>query len=166
VFDFLCVHPFRDGNGRMSRLLTLLALYQHGDEVGRYISLERLMEDTREDYYDVLQRSSAGWHEGRHDLFPWLNYFLTIVRGAYREFEERVGQVKSPRGGKTALVGAAIGGVPRPVHPRRSGTCLPRGQPRHDPPRPGDLQTVGRVACLGRGPGARWRKEGNTSKRG
>jgi len=88
--DFLCIHPFRDGNGRVSRLLTLLALYQHGYEVGRYISLERLVEETRDDYYDVLQRSSTGWHDGRHDLFPWLNYLLTIVRGAYREFEERI----------------------------------------------------------------------------
>jgi len=88
VLDFLCIHPFRDGNGRISRLLTLLALYQHDFEVGRYISLERLVEESRTDYYEVLQLSSQGWHEGRHDLLPWLNYFLTILKRAYREWEK------------------------------------------------------------------------------
>src|SRR5579864_5923663 len=88
VLDFLCIHPFRDGNGRVSRLLTLLALYHHGYEVGRYISLERLIEDSKEDYYAVLQASSTGWHDGKHDLLPWLNYFLAIVRRAYMHFEE------------------------------------------------------------------------------
>jgi Fic family protein len=87
VFDFLCIHPFRDGNGRISRLLTLLALYQHGFEVGRYVSLERLIEESRGEYYDVLHRSSAGWHEGRHDLLPWLNFFLATLKRAYRELE-------------------------------------------------------------------------------
>lgn len=86
VFDFLCIHPFRDGNGRISRLLTLLALYQHGFEVGRYISLERLVEESRVDYYEVLRRSSQGWHQGRHDLIPWLGYFLTVLKRAYREW--------------------------------------------------------------------------------
>jgi Fic family protein len=166
VFDFLCIHPFRDGNGRVSRLLTLLALYQHGYDVGRYISLERLIEDTRDDYYDVLQRSSAGWHEGRHDLLPWLNYFLTIVRGAYREFEERVGQVKTPRGAKTALVEAAIEAFPSQFtlgDLERACPGVSRDMIRRVLR---DLQKARRVACLGRGPGALWRKEGNTSKRG
>jgi fido (protein-threonine AMPylation protein) len=76
VLDF--PHPFRDGNGRVSRLLTLLALYQHGYEVGRYISLERLTEESKEDYYKALQRSSQRWHEGKPDLTPWLNFFLAI----------------------------------------------------------------------------------------
>ncbi len=166
VFDFLCVHPFRDGNGRVARLLALLALYHYGYDVGRYVSLERLVEDTREDYYDVLQRSSAGWHEGRHDLFPWLNYFLTIVRGAYREFEERVVQVKSPRGAKTALVGAAIEAFPGQFtlgDLERACPGVSRDMIRRVLR---DLQKAGRVSCLGRGPGAAWRKEGNTSKRG
>ena len=70
VLDFLCIHPFRDGNGRVSRLLTLLALYQHGYEVGRYISLERLVEQSKEDYYENLNRSSQRWHEGKHAFTP------------------------------------------------------------------------------------------------
>jgi Fic family protein len=88
IFDFLCIHPFRDGNGRVSRLLTLLVLNQHGYEVGRYISLERLIEESRADYYEVLRLSSQGWHEGRHDLFPWLNYFLSVLKRAYRELDK------------------------------------------------------------------------------
>jgi Fic family protein len=88
VFDFLCIHPFRDGNGRISRLLTLLALLQHGYEVGRYVSLERLVEESRDRYYETLRLSSEGWHQGRHDLLPWLNYFLTVLKRAYRELEK------------------------------------------------------------------------------
>jgi len=95
ILDFLCIHPFRDGNGRVSRLVTLLALYQHGYEVGRYIGLERLVEESKADYYEVLRRSSEGWHEGSHDIFPWLNYFLSILKRAYRELEERAGQVET-----------------------------------------------------------------------
>ena len=112
VLDFLCIHPFRDGNGRVSRLLTLLALYQHGYEVGRYISLERLVEESKEDYYEVLNRSSKHWHEGRHELTPWMNLLLAVIRRGYAEFEKRAGQVKVPRGAKTALVENAINSFP------------------------------------------------------
>jgi Fic family protein len=112
VLDFLCVHPFRDGNGRVSRLLTLLALYTHGYEVGRYVSLERLVEESKESYYEALARSSEGWHEGRHDLAPWWAYFLTIVRSAYGEFERRIGQLATRRGAKTEAVEAAIAQLP------------------------------------------------------
>lgn len=166
VFDFLCVHPFRDGNGRVSRLLTLLALYQHGYEVGRFISLERIVEESREEYYEALYRSSQGWHEGQHDLMPWLNYFLGILRRAYREFEDRAGQIKTPRGAKTALVEAAIEAFPDdftladveracPGVSRDMVRLILRGMQKKD-----------RVVCLGRGPGATWRKKGNTSKKG
>lgn len=103
VFDFLAVHPFRDGNGRMARLLTLLALYQAGYEVGRFISLERLISDSRETYYEVLAASGRGWHDGTHDITPWLNYFLGIVTGAYNDFESRVGVVAG-RGSKRAAI--------------------------------------------------------------
>lgn len=91
VLDFLCIHPFRDGNGRVARLLALLSLYHFDYTVGRYISLERLVEETKQDYYDTLARSSEGWHEGRHDLTPWLNYYLAIVRRAYLELAGRTG---------------------------------------------------------------------------
>jgi len=79
VFDFLCIHPFLDGNGRMSRLLTLLLLYKAGYGVGRFISLEKIVEQTREGYYDALLQSSQGWHEGKHSLVPWWEYLLGVV---------------------------------------------------------------------------------------
>lgn len=88
VLDFLCIHPFRDGNGRLSRLLTVLALHQHGYAVGRHISIERLVEESKEDYYDTLYRSSQGWHEGRHDWKPFASYYLGIIHRANKLLEE------------------------------------------------------------------------------
>ena len=90
ILDFLCIHPFNDGNGRMSRLLTLLLLYRSGYFVGKYISLERLIADSKETYYDALQDSSTGWHEGKNDYLPFVRYILGIVIAAYREFTSRV----------------------------------------------------------------------------
>jgi len=104
VLDFLVIHPFSDGNGRMSRLLTLLLLYQSGYEVGRFISIEKLINDTKETYYDALGASTTGWHEGTHDLQPWLSYFLGIIKRAYDLFEERVGALTAGKGAKAEAV--------------------------------------------------------------
>ncbi len=104
VFDFLAIHPFRDGNGRVARLLTLLALYQDGYSVGRYVSLERLVIETRGSYYDSLQAAGHGWHEGQHDIWSWLEYLLGVIVAAYGEFERRVGGVSGGRGAKTAAI--------------------------------------------------------------
>ena len=90
ILDFLCIHPFNDGNGRMSRLLTLLLLYRSGYFVGKYISIERLIADSKGTYYEVLQESSIGWHEGHNDYLPFVRYMLGIVAAAYREFASRV----------------------------------------------------------------------------
>jgi Fic family protein len=90
VLDFLCVHPFNDGNGRMSRLLTLLLSYRAGYIVGKYISLEMLIENTKDTYYEALRDSSAGWHDNTSDYAPFVRYYLGIMEKAYREFEERV----------------------------------------------------------------------------
>ena len=100
VLDFLCIHPFPDGNGRLARLLTLLLLYQSDYVVGRYISLERIFEESKESYYETLEASSQGWHEGKHDVRPWLNYFWGSLLRAYKEFEERVGTLEHGRGAK------------------------------------------------------------------
>ncbi|MDR3089893.1 MAG: Fic family protein [Desulfobulbaceae bacterium] len=102
--DFLCIHPFRDGNGRVSRLLWLLQSYQLGYEVGRYISLERLVEQNKARYYETLEQSSEGWHEGKHNPWLYINYVLSIEKAAYRDFVERVGAIKAPRGEKRELV--------------------------------------------------------------
>jgi Fic family protein len=112
--DFLCIHPFRDGNGRTSRLLLLLQSYHAGMEVGRYISLERLIEENKQQYYEVLQRSSEGWHQGKHDPWPFINHILFILKAAYAEFEKRVGQTADPRGAKTYLIVTAIDQLPEP----------------------------------------------------
>lgn len=93
ILDFLCIHPFSDGNGRMSRLLTLLLLYRSDYIVGRYISLEQLVNKTKNEYYDALQESSAGWHEGANDYMPFVKYILGIIVAAYRDFENRVSWV-------------------------------------------------------------------------
>ncbi len=90
ILDFLCIHPFNDGNGRMSRLLTLLLLYRADFIVGKYISLEQMIEQSKETYYQVLQTSSIGWHEGENDYAPFVRYMLGIIVAAYREFESRV----------------------------------------------------------------------------
>lgn len=108
ILDFLCIHPFSDGNGRMSRLLTLILLYQFNYQVGHYISLERIFEDSKESYYETLEASSKDWHLEKHDVKPWLNYFWGALLRAYREFEERVGVITTSRGSKTELILSAI----------------------------------------------------------
>lgn len=112
VFDFECIHPFKDGNGRIGRLLTLFLLYQIGYEVGRFISIERIIEESKEAYYDALYKSSQRWHEGEHDLIPWWNYFLSTIIAAYKEFEQRVGKISTTKGAKKEMVFSAIEKLP------------------------------------------------------
>ncbi len=156
--DFLCIHPFRDGNGRVSRLILLLLSYHVGFEVGRYISLERLIEVNKERYYETLKLSSQGWHEGRHDPWPYINFLLYTLLDACREFERRVGQTASPRGTKTELVLGAID--------RRVG-AFQAADLQHDCPGVGlDLirrilkqrRVSGQLECLSRGRNSLWRK--------
>lgn len=90
ILDFLCIHPFNDGNGRMSRLLTLLLLYRSGYIVGKYISIEKVIEQSKETYYETLQQSSTGWHENDNDYAPFVRYLLGTIIAAYREFSSRV----------------------------------------------------------------------------
>ena len=101
VLDFLCIHPFSDGNGRMSRLLTLLLLYRSGFIVGKYISIEMLIEKSKEQYYETLRASSQGWHENENSSLPFVSYMLGVLVKAYNEFEQRVGHLafkKMPKG--------------------------------------------------------------------
>lgn len=103
VLDFLVIHPFRDGNGRMSRLITLWLLYLSGHDVGRFVSVEKVIEASKDTYYEALAGSTVGWHEGEHDLVPWAGYFLGVLVATYDEFELRT-EVASGRGSKRALV--------------------------------------------------------------
>ena len=95
IHDFLCIHPFNDGNGRMSRLLTALLLYQNGFYVGRYISLEAKIAKNKELYYDALRRSQNGWHEGEEDPVPFIKYLLGTILAAYRDFDDRFALVET-----------------------------------------------------------------------
>lgn len=160
VLDFLCIHPFSDGNGRMARLLTLLLLYKADYEVGRFISLERIVERTKESYYDTLHQSSQSWHQGQHSLLPWWEYFLgVVVLSAYRDFEQRVGLVTSVKGAKTAMVLDAINNIVGDFSIKdlqeqcpSVGIDLIRRILRQE-------RNAGQIECLGRGPDARWRKK-------
>ncbi len=104
IFDFLCIHPFNDGNGRMSRLLTLLLLYQHDYIVGKYISLENLIEENKQSYYETLQESSDGWNTGHNNYLPFLRYLLGIILKAYREFESRVEHIVTIKMSKSGRI--------------------------------------------------------------
>jgi Fic family protein len=158
VLDFLCIHPFTDGNGRVARLLTLLLLYRFGYDVGRYISLERIFEESRESYYETLESSSQGWHEGRHDVFPWMTYFWGVLLRAFGEFEDRVGTVQTARGGKAGLVEDAVG--------RRVGQFAISDIEVDCPGVSRDwirivlrrLRHEGRIQPVGKGRGAKWHR--------
>jgi len=157
--DFLCIHPFRDGNGRVSRLLWLLQSYHLGYEVGRYISLERLVEEHKDRYYETLELSSRGWHDGAHDPWPYINFVLFVLKTAYKEFEERLGQTAAPRGEKTELVTRTIR--------KAEGTFRVADLQRECPGVSLDLiratlkklRAAGRVECLGRGQSAEWKRK-------
>lgn len=104
IFDFLCIHPFRDGNGRVSRLLTELLLMQNNYEVGKYISLERLIEESKESYYLVLKESSQNWKSSQHDFMPWLNFFLGTVRNGYKELKEKIDYTQNKSKTQSTLI--------------------------------------------------------------
>ena len=156
--DFLCIHPFRDGNGRASRLLFLLQCYHVGLEAGRYISLERLIEQNKERYYETLKMSSEGWHKGKHNPWHYINFLLYTLLDAYKEFEQRVGEKTSPRGEKQELVMNAVSNSSDSF----SVADLQRKCPgvsldmiRHVLKA---LRDKGQVRCLGRGRTAAWEK--------
>lgn len=136
----------------------VILLYQAGYEVGRFISLERIVEESKETYSDTLYKSSQGWHEGKDDLQPWWNYFLGMLIEAYKEFEDRVGTITSARGAKREMVRTAIerlterftiGDLKRAC-PGVSYPTLQRAL--------ADLKKENSVRCLGRGPDAEWER--------
>ena len=158
VLDFLCIHPFRDGNGRLARLLTLLALYHAGYDVGRFISLERIIQESRQSYYETLGASSQDWHEGKHNVMPWVEYFWGVLLRAYKEFEDRIGSLNQPGITKSQRVRET---VERKVRPFRIAD-IERECP--DVSRETirlvlrAMKREGWVEATGRGRGVRWRK--------
>jgi Fic family protein len=165
--DFLCIHPFRDGNGRVSRLLLLLQCYHLGFEVGRYISLERLIEQNKDRYYETLGQSSEGWHKGKHDPWPYINFVLYTLLDASKEFEKRVGQTASPKGAKAELVLQAIQAQPGEFRLADIEQACPGVGREWIRTLLSDLRKTGQVKCQGKGPAARWsvvRNKGSTLK--
>lgn len=158
VLDFLCIHPFSDGNGRMSRILNLMLLYQSGYEVGRYISLEKVIEDSKETYHEALEASSEGWHEGEHDLVPWLQYSHGVLIAAYIEFEQRVGQMQTGRGAKREMVIDCIRHLPMTFRYADVERACP-GVSRPTIVRVlGELRDNGEIRCTKGGRDATWER--------
>ena len=155
VFDLLCIHPFRDGNGRVSRLMTSLLLQLHGFQVARYISLERLIEESKEEYYRVLKLCSNRWHEGKNEIIPWWNYFLGVLRNAYKEFERQVESIEA-RPAKSDLVRQTILAQVEPFTLADLAAQLPAASPQLIKKQLAVMKRQGQVRLLGRGRGARW----------
>ncbi|MBN1674906.1 MAG: Fic family protein [Kiritimatiellae bacterium] len=154
--DFLCIHPFRDGNGRVSRLLLLLGLYHLGFTAGRYVSLERIIERSKERYYETLQESSQGWHEGRHTPWPYVNYLLFSLLELYRQFEQRYEQMSLPRGEKTEVVRNAVSSFTGEFHINELRKACPEVSVDMIRKVLNDMKGEGVVQCRGRGRHARW----------
>jgi len=110
ICDFLCIHPFIDGNGRVSRLLTTLLLYQSGFMVGRYISIEQKIEKSKNLYYDTLGKISEGWHEEENDYNPFIKYFLMIVLNSYKDLDSRIDSI-SNKGTSYEIVRSAVSNI-------------------------------------------------------
>lgn len=157
ILDFLCIHPFRDGNGRAARLLTLLLLYHAGYEVGRYISLERIIQESGETYYEALEASSAGWHEGHHEAMHWVEYFWGVLIRGYAEFEDRVGTITTRRGSKSDRVRDAIVKKTLPFSIADLEKDCPGVSRETIRVVLRKMKAEGRIRLLGRGRGARWR---------
>jgi Fic family protein len=155
VFDLLCIHPFRDGNGRVSRLATSLLLQNHGFQVSRYVSLERLVEERKEEYYEILKLCSRGWREGSNEIIPWWNYFLAIVRRAYIDFENQVELVKA-RPAKSDLVRKAVLDQVEPFTLADMAAQLPSASPQLIKKVLAEMKAAGQLRLAGRGRGARW----------
>jgi len=160
VFDFLAIHPFTDGNGRISRLLTLLLLYQADYDVGRFVSLERLVNDTRETYYDALQAAGHGWHEDGHDITPWLRYFLGILTAAYRELTDSVEAI-SGRGSKREAIRRFIElSIAREFTVADVRGAVPTASQSYISKTLARLRDEGLIEPVAKGRNARWRRAG------
>ena len=113
IHDFLCIHPFNDGNGRMSRLLTTLLLYRNSFYVGKYISLEAKIAKNKDLYYDVLNQAQIGWHEGTEDAVPFIKYLLGTILAAYKDFEDRFALVETRRSALETVRSATMNKIGR-----------------------------------------------------
>ncbi|MBI4904191.1 MAG: Fic family protein [Acidobacteria bacterium] len=164
VFDMLCIHPFRDGNGRVSRLLTTLLLETHGFQVARYVSLERVVEERKSDYYLILHQCSSRWHQGKNEILPWWNLFLAVLREAYQEWDRHVVEAAA-RPAKTDLLRRGI--LDQIGEFTLADVCAqhPSVSPQLAKRVLTELKDGGKVRLTGRGRGARWIRTRTASPR-
>lgn len=129
VLDFLCIHPFSDVNGRMSRLLSLLLLYSEGFDAGKYISFEEEINKTKGYYYEVLKKSSFGWHENKNDYFPFVRYFLLTLMTCYQDLDSRFATINSKKVSKTYRIEATVLNSVLPISKAQIAKILPDVSP-------------------------------------
>lgn len=159
VLDFTCIHPFLDGNGRVSRLLTLLGLYKGGYGVGRYVSLERVVAESKVSYYEALGASSDRWHDGEHDPIPWLEYFTGVLLVAYDTFEANVATLSTHRGAKAEAITSFINARAVPVFTLADiRLAVPTASDAHIRKVLHGLRDAGVIESTGRGRAAAWRR--------
>jgi len=159
ILDYLCIHPFTDGNGRTARLWALLLLYHAGYQVGKYISLERITEQSKETYYESLEQSSKGWHEGKHNVVPWLHYFYGVLIAAYKELESRVGVFKE-EGFKADQIRAYINKADKPFSISDVHEACPHVSREMIRLVLRELRDAGSVYVTSKGRGAKWVRKG------
>ena len=156
ILDFLCIHPFLDGNGRLARLLTTLLYYKAGFTVARYVGVERLVEKTKASYYESLRASSEGWHEGRHSLLPWWEYFLGITFAAYEQLDQKLGGGELPSKADRVKLGVQV--MPSVFSKAELASVCPEISERTLKRVLDELRAEGKIEVAKRGRNAMWRK--------
>jgi Fic family protein len=159
VVDFLAIHPVADGNGRLARLITTHELLSQGYGVARYVSIEQRVFESKNTYYDRLFKSQQGWHEGKHNIWPWTSYLAQVVAGAYDDFEQRVAAEAEPLGSKQDRVRTYILERASPEFRRRDiERALPEVSPATIRLVLNELRDRNLILSSGGGPTARWRR--------
>lgn len=158
IFDYLCIRPFPNGNGRVARLLTQLLLYQAGFKVIKYISLDKIIEQNRELYYGSFENSSKGWHDGEHDLEPWLRFFYNNLISAYKEFSIRVKKHKKATGGKRSHIIKFVNNYPGDFGIADIDSLCPQVSRETIRKVMQELKKQGVIDVSGKGRYARWKK--------
>lgn len=156
ILDFLCIHPFRDGNGRMSRLLSLLLLYKNGFDAGKYISFEEQINKSKAAYYEALRQSSEGWAENENDCVPFMEYFLTALYMCYKELDKRFAVVGSRRITKKARVEATVLNSLTPLSKAEICKILPDVSPTTVEAVLGEMVRAGSIRKIGGGRGTQY----------